>query len=155
VPIASTGLKNGIQHTLAEAPLEGCSPICIQLIFMKCKMRRVRQVGEEQEDHRHCVRAELDNFTPRIPYATSNRKPGSDLLFQASAAFAASAVALKRESDSGSQNNQRRAEDFAKRLYDEAKAQEPSIYSKCAPRAHAECCVALCFMSLFLSQPSS
>lgn len=56
------------------------------------------QVGESQADHSQALRAELDTVTPRTTYATSlPDAPGADMLFQAAAAFAATAKALKGE----------------------------------------------------------
>lgn len=90
------------------------------------------QIGEKEHDHANAFRAEQDFTTPRTVFTTASRRPGADILFQAAAAFAASAVALRGEGDEGSRRNAQKAEDYAHALYNDARGQMPSIYSKCA-----------------------
>lgn len=86
------------------------------------------QVGDFDLDHSQCYRAELDNEidtrnpTPRPVHCVQDEEaPGADLLFQASAAFAASAVALQDESAPELQTLRRRCEVQAIDLYDRAR----------------------------------
>lgn len=88
-------------------------------------------MGLVKQDHENCFRAEKDRFTPRTAFTVSSGRRGCDLLFQAAAAFAAAAVALRGEKQTRSRNNQRKAEQFAKLLFKEAQQQAPSVYSKC------------------------
>lgn len=82
-------------------------------------------------DHSQMMRAEMDNKTPRTSFAVlAPGKPGADLLFQSTAAFAASAVALR---NTGSPLA-KKAEVEAKKVYAQAAAR-PGIYSVSVPEA--------------------
>jgi hypothetical protein len=73
-------------------------PDCsIQVACQTASFKGLRvQVGEVEADRLLCMRAELDVSTPRTDFYTQlPSKPGSDLLFQAAAAFAAASIALK------------------------------------------------------------
>ena len=53
------------------------------------------QVGDVEQDHCQCTRAERDKHTPRTVYIIDSKHPGADAFAQAAAALAASYVALK------------------------------------------------------------
>ena len=53
------------------------------------------QVGEADADHAVCIRAELDNVTPRTVFIVDRDHPGADAFAQASAALAAASMVLK------------------------------------------------------------
>ncbi|NJR43055.1 MAG: hypothetical protein HC767_10755, partial [Akkermansiaceae bacterium] len=74
------------------------------------------QVGSTKADHSQVMRAELDHKTPRTTLALPPGSPGADLLFQSTAAYAASAVALRNTGSSLT----KRAETEAKKVYAEA-----------------------------------
>ena len=57
------------------------------------------QIGESEEDHKRCLRAELDNVTPRTVYTVDRRRPGSDACAVAAAALAAASMALRKLSN--------------------------------------------------------
>lgn len=58
-------------------------------------------MGENQADNELALRAELDDITPRTTFAVLPADaPGADMLFQASAAFSATAKALQDRSAS-------------------------------------------------------
>jgi hypothetical protein len=52
------------------------------------------QIGDVTSDHNQCIRAELDESTPRGVLIVDSEYPGSDAFALASAALAAASVAL-------------------------------------------------------------
>jgi hypothetical protein len=98
-------------------------------------------VGDFDIDHSKCYRAELDNAidnrnpTPRPVFCVDDvNAPGADLLFQASAAFAASAIALKDETSSNLKTLRMRCEINAIDLYERARA-SGGVYNRSVPKA--------------------
>ena len=55
------------------------------------------QVGESEADHSKCLRAQLDDVTPRTVYIVDPDHPGADAFAAASTALAAAAMALRRQ----------------------------------------------------------
>ena len=88
------------------------------------------QVGNFDEDHSACYRAQLDTFTTRKTWFIDNSKPGSDLLYMASAAL--SAYSEARTGDLAT-----RAAAKAQVLFAEGKAQEGTMYSSSIPEMGA------------------
>jgi hypothetical protein len=99
------------------------------------------QVGDTIRDHELVLRAELDNVTPRTDTPDSKGdvgafwtippdSPGSDMLFQAAAAYAAGALALR--AGGGSEDLASRAATKAASLFQQAEA-NPGLYSDAIP----------------------
>jgi hypothetical protein len=85
------------------------------------------QVGVKEDEHSRCLRAELDKgITKRTTFTVSPKRPGGDLLAQASAAFAAAAIAYDGESKKSSLR--KRCEETAKDLFRDAMKQK-GVYS--------------------------
>lgn len=91
------------------------------------------QVGVKDDDHSHCLRAELDKgITKRTSWTTKYpQRPGRDMLALASAAFAASAVAF--EGDNSYNYMRRRCLKTAKDLFRDAMKSKGKIYSDSIP----------------------
>lgn len=83
-------------------------------------------MGNFDDDHSACYRAQLDTFTPRKTWFIDPGSPGSDLLYMASAAL--SAYSEARSGDLAT-----RAAAKAQVLFAEGKAQEGSMYSNSIP----------------------
>jgi endoglucanase len=89
------------------------------------------QVGETDDDHSRCLRAEQDKgVTKRTTWTINSRRPGADLLAEAAAAFAAAAIAYKDESYKDILRG--RCEKAAKDLFRDALTKK-GIYSDSLP----------------------
>lgn len=91
------------------------------------------QIGEKEADHAQFLRAENDNVTPRTVFEVlPPESPGSDLLYQSAAAYAAGALALKEAG--GNAQLATRATEKAKELFETAKA-NPGLFCETIPQA--------------------
>lgn len=88
------------------------------------------QVGDVDADHGECLRAECDQSTPRPVLMVTPEQPGCDMLFLASAAFAAASLALKQ--DPQQEALAEKCRQRANVIYEEA-IQHPGIYSDSIP----------------------
>lgn len=77
------------------------------------------QIGEAEEDHKYCLRAELDDITPRTVYTVDRNHPGGDAVGMAAAAFAACAMALRKVSNKNALAN--KCMSRARKLYSAGK----------------------------------